>query len=372
MSKSWMFYFLFYTLNGRYCLPSRNNNSFCDNTCDACDKICIGTSCQNDNFYSAALTTIIRCSEYNSCSNGKFYIGESNGPSNYDARLFTRASYSSANIFCQDSTSCKNMNIEIIGNFVNGVVIHADKGLENANIAVNISEGQIVNIYCNGIGCNSTKVRCLGGICKCNDIENNENDGCVDFIVDSPNPTIRPTVVPTISPSDSSTFTPTIDPTFNPTLSLSESPSTTPLISPTNLTAPKDSKSSSNYVVFVFGIIAAVVVIVLIILLIISIVLCQIKHRNIKSDIMSSATNSNSIITTSIHDIKSIPLPVSIKSMDNESLAMDMESMYDNKSVTSTTTDKMMNGEYNENSSDDGIEMIADPKTPNNEQINLF
>ena len=96
------------------------------------------------------------------------------------------------------------------------------------------------------------------------------------------------------------------------------------------------------------------------------------SDRNIKSDIISSPTNSNSIITTSIHNIKSIPLPVSIKSMDNESLATDMESMYDNKSVTSTKTDKMMNGEYNENSSDDGIEMIADPKTPNNEQINLF
>ena len=249
------------------CIPNNNNNAFCDNTCDTCILNCDGTSCKEDNFYSAALITNIRCHDQDSCLKGKFYIGDSKGPSNSNPKLFNRTNYSSVNIDCQTETSCKEIEINIIGNFVNGITINAkNKGLENANINVDIGEGQIFNINCESDGCVGTTVRCNGGICKCNDIEKKENGGCVNFLINTPNPTIgdihttsptkitdQPSTItnsPTssVAPSMEPSMTPTFYPTKSPTITVNTSAQTnqSTLFPTTNVTFPTNAPISIN------------------------------------------------------------------------------------------------------------------------------
>ena len=158
--------------------PSNDDIIICDNKCNTCGIICDNDAqCKNIKIYSGASTTIIECSGIDSCQNSLIFVGsnQNNNNNNNESNIFYQNQYNSVIIFCRGTASCKNINVTIIGNFINGGLLSAYSAVgvdhfQISSLSVNIFADQLFQLECgdNISSCLDTKYICKSGTCKCN------------------------------------------------------------------------------------------------------------------------------------------------------------------------------------------------------------
>ena len=166
--------------------------------------------------YSGAKHTILNCNQRNSCIGAKIFIGKSESTPEFIGAK------SSVIIECKSVSSCADMNINIEGNFIDGVDLNmeGEYSFENSILTCNLLTHQSCDLSCRRCGKNVNFI-CLGGNCQCN------GEYCPNIYTLTQNPTLTTnnpttspvlptTVIPTVSPSET-TGIPSVKPSPAPT-----------------------------------------------------------------------------------------------------------------------------------------------------------